>query len=192
MFEAVMRWASSGDAEAQAERQRALPTVFESVRFRLLPRAFLESRVERHPLVRAQPELLRKVQMVKDAHEGRITVLRKKKKEKGKESAGAKATDKGTTEAKAEEEEEEAERVLPGILNDTQLARLKLTWPVTRKPRLPSEMPLSHYNLDQAPHSPAPSWVSVFLICAMGRKGGWSLCLRHTIPHSSPSFMQRS
>uniref|UniRef100_A0A452EL14 Kelch like family member 40 n=1 Tax=Capra hircus TaxID=9925 RepID=A0A452EL14_CAPHI len=118
VFEAVMRWASSGDAEAQAERQRALPTVFESVRFRLLPRAFLESRVERHPLVRAQPELLRKVQMVKDAHEGRITVLRKKKKEKGKESAGAKATDKGTTEAKAEEEEE-AERVLPGILNDT-------------------------------------------------------------------------
>lgn len=119
VFEAVMRWASSGDAKAQAERQRALPTVFESVRFRLLPRAFLESRVERHPLVRAQPELLRKVQMVKDAHEGRITVLRKKKKEKGKESAGAKATDKGTTEAKAEEEEEEAERILPGILNDT-------------------------------------------------------------------------
>lgn len=119
VFEAVMRWASSGDAEAQAERQRTLPTVFESVRCRLLPRAFLESRVERHPLVRAQPELLRKVQMVKDAHEGRLTVLRKKKKEKGKEAAGAKATDKDTAEAKAEENEEEDERVLPGILNDT-------------------------------------------------------------------------
>ncbi|XP_073667148.1 kelch-like protein 40 isoform X3 [Tursiops truncatus] len=118
VFEAVMRWASSGDAEGKAERQRSLPTVFESVRCRLLPRAFLESRVERHPLVRAQPELLRKVQMVKDAHEGRITVLRKKK-QKGKEAAGAKATDKGTAEAKAEEDEEEAERVLPGILNDT-------------------------------------------------------------------------
>ena len=117
VFEAVMRWASSGDAEGQAERQRSLPTVFESVRCRLLPRAFLESRVERHPLVRAQPELLRKVQMVKDAHEGRITMLRKKKK--GKEAAGAKATDKGTAEAKAEEDEEEAERILPGILNDT-------------------------------------------------------------------------
>ena len=119
VFEAVMQWAASGDAEAKAERQRALPTVFESVRFRLLPRTFLESRVERHPLVRAQPELLRKVQMVKDAHEGRITVLRKKKKEKGKEAAGAKATDKGAGEAKAEEDEEEDERVLPGILNDT-------------------------------------------------------------------------
>ncbi|CAO2633127.1 Kelch-like protein 40 [Lemmus lemmus] len=95
VFEAVMRWAGSGDTEAQAERQRALPTVFESIRCRLLPRAFLESRVERHPLVRAQPELLRKVQMVKDAHEGRLTTLRKKKKEKGQE------------------------RVLPGILNDT-------------------------------------------------------------------------
>ncbi|KAL4677803.1 hypothetical protein H8959_020477 [Pygathrix nigripes] len=116
VFEAVMRWAGSGDAEAQAERQRALPTVFESVRCRLLPRAFLESRVERHPLVRAQPELLRKVQMVKDAHEGRITTLRKKKK--GKDAAGVKEADKGTGEAKAEEDEE-AERILPGILNDT-------------------------------------------------------------------------
>lgn len=118
VFEAVMRWAGSGDSEAQAERQRVLPTVFESVRCRLLPRAFLESRVERHPLVRAQPELLRKVQMVKDAHEGRLTVLRKKK-EKGKEAARTKAADKGTGEAEAGEAEEEAERVLPGILNDT-------------------------------------------------------------------------
>ncbi|CAO2633126.1 Kelch-like protein 40 [Lemmus lemmus] len=104
VFEAVMRWAGSGDTEAQAERQRALPTVFESIRCRLLPRAFLESRVERHPLVRAQPELLRKVQMVKDAHEGRLTTLRKKKKEKG--AADDKAGD-------------DEERVLPGILNDT-------------------------------------------------------------------------
>lgn len=120
VFEAVMRWAGSGDAKAQAERQRALPTVFESIRCRLLPRAFLESRVENHPLVRAQPELLRKVQMVKDAHEGRLTVLRKKKKDKGKEAAGSKAADKGTGKNKAEEEEvEEDERIIPGILNDT-------------------------------------------------------------------------
>ncbi|CAK6435784.1 unnamed protein product [Pipistrellus nathusii] len=126
VFEAVMQWAAGGaDPEAQAERQRALPTVFESVRCRLLPRAFLQSRVERHPLVRAQPELLRKLQMVKDAHEGRLTVLRKKKKkDKGKEAAGPKAAGKGGAgEAKAEgeeeEEEEDQERVLPGILNDT-------------------------------------------------------------------------
>ncbi|XP_005860494.1 PREDICTED: kelch-like protein 40 [Myotis brandtii] len=64
------------------------------------------------------PLLLRKVQMVKDAHEGRLTVLRKKKKEKGKEAAGPQAASKGTGDAKAEGEEED-ERVLPGILNDT-------------------------------------------------------------------------
>lgn len=116
VFEAVMRWAGSGDAEAQAERQRALPTVFESIRCRLLPRAFLESRVERHPLVRAQPELLRKVQMVKDAHEGRLTTLRKKKKEKGQETAQTKEANQGAADAKAGDDEE---RVLPGILNDT-------------------------------------------------------------------------
>lgn len=116
VFEAVMRWASSGDAEAQADRQRALPTVFESIRCRLLPRAFLESRVERHPLVRSQPELLRKVQMVKDAHEGRLTTLRKKRKEKGEQKAPAKEANQGTEDTKAEDDEE---RVLPGILNDT-------------------------------------------------------------------------
>lgn len=116
VFEAVMRWAGSGDGEAQAERQRALPTVFESIRCRLLPRAFLESRVERHPLVRAQPELLRKVQMVKDAHEGRLTTLRKKKKEKGQETAKTKEANQGAADAKAGDDEE---RVLPGILNDT-------------------------------------------------------------------------
>ncbi|XP_052580969.1 kelch-like protein 40 isoform X2 [Peromyscus californicus insignis] len=116
VFEAVMRWAGSGDAEAQGERQRALPTVFESIRCRLLPRAFLESRVERHPLVRAQPELLRKVQMVKDAHEGRLTTLRKKKKEKGEKTVQAKEANQGAADTKAEDDEE---RVLPGILNDT-------------------------------------------------------------------------
>lgn len=119
VFEAVMRWAESGDAEARAERQRALPTVFESVRCRLLPRAFLETRVARHPLVRAQPELLRKVQMVKDAHEGRVTTLRRRKrKDKGKEEG--KEQSPATEEAQDQEEEEEgAERVLPGVLNDT-------------------------------------------------------------------------
>lgn len=116
VFEAVMRWASSGDADVQAEHQRALPTVFESIRCRLLPRAFLESRVERHPLVRSQPELLRKVQMVKDAHEGRLTTLRKKKKEKGEQTARTKEANQGTEDTKAEDDEE---RVLPGILNDT-------------------------------------------------------------------------
>ncbi|XP_016051682.1 PREDICTED: kelch-like protein 40 [Miniopterus natalensis] len=67
------------------------------------------SRVERHPLVRAQPELLRKLQMVKEAHEGRLTVLRKK--DKGRAAKGGAGG--------AEAAEAEDERVLPGILNDT-------------------------------------------------------------------------
>lgn len=121
VFEAVMRWADSGDAQARAERQRALPTVFESVRCRLLPRAFLETRVARHPLVRAQPELLRKVQMVKDAHEGRVTTLRRKRrdKDKGAGQEQSPAPDAAQDAEEAEEAEEGAERVLPGILNDT-------------------------------------------------------------------------
>lgn len=128
VVEAVLRWAGGGgDEEARAERQRALPTVFESVRCRLLPRAYLESRVESHPLVRAQPELLRKLQMVKDAHEGRLAVLRRRKKRpQGRQgpTATAKAGEKGQEAEKEEkkekeEEEEEGETVVPGILNDT-------------------------------------------------------------------------
>ncbi|KAM4821262.1 kelch-like protein 40 [Thomomys bottae] len=130
VFEAVMRWAEAGgDPEVRAQHQAALPTVFESLRCRLLPREFLESRVERHPLVKGQPELLRKIQMVKDAHEGRITTLRKKKKTRkakvaaveakglGKSKAGE--GDEGDGEAEEDEDGEEDERLLPGILNDT-------------------------------------------------------------------------
>ncbi|KAM5293172.1 kelch-like protein 40 [Ctenodactylus gundi] len=128
VFEAVVRWAESGDAQARAERQRALPAVLESVRCRLLPRAFLESRVAGHPLVRAQPELLRKVQMVRDAHEGRLTKLRRRKRKPAAPGkvGGAEAEDAAQGHPEKEdaakedvEEEEEEERVLPGILNDT-------------------------------------------------------------------------
>ncbi|XP_068951921.1 kelch-like protein 40 [Petaurus breviceps papuanus] len=128
VFEAVMKWASTGDDKEA--RLQALPTVFESIRFRLLPRDYLESRVEKHPLVRARPELLRKIQMVKDSHEGKMTVLKRKKKKEdtsGKERAGmVNGVDAGGPSGKVkkagEKEAEEADdndTVIPGILNDT-------------------------------------------------------------------------
>lgn len=96
----MMRWASSGGAEAQASASAARPRSLKGVRS-LAATRLPRGRVERH-LVRARRSCCARYRWWKDAHEGRITVLRKKK---GKESAGAKATDKGTTEAKAEEEE---------------------------------------------------------------------------------------
>ncbi|XP_012885688.1 PREDICTED: kelch-like protein 40 [Dipodomys ordii] len=123
VFEAVMRWAEAGgDAQLRAERQGALPTVFESLRCRLLPREFLETRVAGHPLVKTQPELLRKIQMVREAHEGRLTTLRRRRKGKKKEAeAEAEGGDpKAEARGNAQEAEEEDDgRVLPGILNDT-------------------------------------------------------------------------
>ncbi|XP_069873526.1 kelch-like protein 40 [Dipodomys merriami] len=119
VFEAVMRWAeAAGDARLRAERQGALPTVFESLRCRLLPREFLETRVAGHPLVKTQPELLRKIQMVREAHEGRLPTLRRRRKGKKKEEEAQVEAEGGDPKAEAEEEEAEA-RVLPGILNDT-------------------------------------------------------------------------
>ncbi|XP_038611856.1 kelch-like protein 40 [Tachyglossus aculeatus] len=119
VFEAVMRWAeAAGAAEGEREsRRQALPIVMDSVRLRLVDRGYLESTVERHRLVRASPDLLKKVQMVKDAHDGKLTVLKKKKKE-GKEDT-AKTKTKPQHQEEEKEEEEEEERMIPGVLNDT-------------------------------------------------------------------------
>ncbi|XP_028933752.1 kelch-like protein 40 [Ornithorhynchus anatinus] len=132
VFEAVMRWAeAAGAAEGEREGRRlALPVVMDSVRLRLVDRGYLESAVERHRLVRASPDLLKKVQMVKDAHDGKLTVLKKKKKKKEEEEEEEKdkKKDVATTRKKPqpqeggepeEEEEEEEERMIPGVLNDT-------------------------------------------------------------------------
>uniref|UniRef100_H9GVU3 BTB domain-containing protein n=1 Tax=Anolis carolinensis TaxID=28377 RepID=H9GVU3_ANOCA len=89
VFEVVMKWATAKDRES---RVKALPVVFESIRFRLMEKDYFRDHVEKHPLVKSSPELLKKLQIVKDAHEGKFAV---------------------------KEEEEEAEEGLPGILNDT-------------------------------------------------------------------------
>ncbi|CAI5789179.1 kelch 40 [Podarcis lilfordi] len=115
VFEVVMKWATARDREARA---KALPVVFESIRFRLMDKAYFKDHVEKHALVKSSPELLKKVQMVKDAHDGKLTVVRKTTgKKKGEKKAGDNVIN-GEVEQEAGEKEEEEEG-LPGILNDT-------------------------------------------------------------------------
>ncbi|XP_051871412.1 kelch-like protein 40b [Pristis pectinata] len=102
VFQAVMSWA--GREEGHLE---ALPLLFDCVRFLLMPKDYLEKHVESHRLVRARPELLAKIQLVKDVQEGK-----RPKREKGASRKKASNEDKG------EEEEEEEEEEAPGILND--------------------------------------------------------------------------
>nr|XP_034985717.1 kelch-like protein 40 [Zootoca vivipara] len=115
VFEVVMKWATARDCEARA---KALPVVFESIRFRLMDKGYFKDHVEKHALVKSSPELLKKVQMVKDAHDGKFTVVRKTTgKKKGEKISGDNVIN-GEVEQEAGEKEEE-EAALPGVLNDT-------------------------------------------------------------------------
>ncbi|XP_053324262.1 kelch-like protein 40 [Spea bombifrons] len=105
VFEVVMKWASKD----QENRVKALPVVFESIRFRLISPDYIKSKVEKNDLVKSNKELLKKLQMVKEAGEGKLPVL--KKKSPPKEGKDGEPVVNGDV--------EEDEDVLPGILNDT-------------------------------------------------------------------------
>ncbi|KAH0627653.1 hypothetical protein JD844_003693 [Phrynosoma platyrhinos] len=115
VFEVVMKWATAKDRES---RVNSLPVVFESIRFRLMEKDYFRDKVEKHPLVKSSPELLKKLQMVKDAHEGKFTVVKRVKK-KGEKKPGDNVINGGVEEGDEKEEEKEEEEGLPGILNDT-------------------------------------------------------------------------
>ncbi|NXY78909.1 KLH40 protein, partial [Glareola pratincola] len=112
VFEVVMRWVGTKDNES---RQKALPVIFESIRFRLMPSDYIKDHVEKHAMVKSSPELLKKLQMVKDAQKGKFTVVKKKKVKKSTEKQGKDNVVNGAV----DEEEDTEEDALPGILNDT-------------------------------------------------------------------------
>ncbi|KYO47046.1 kelch-like protein 40 [Alligator mississippiensis] len=112
VFEVVMKWAAAKDQE---DRVKALPVVFESIRFRLMPQDYLRDQVEKQAIVKSSPELLKKLQMVKDAHEGKLTVVRKKKVKK----SGDKKPEDAVVNGAVDEEDEKEDDIFPGILNDT-------------------------------------------------------------------------
>ncbi|XP_043546991.1 kelch-like protein 40b [Chiloscyllium plagiosum] len=111
VFEALMAWASR-----QASPAKALAQLLDCVRFLLLPRGYLEQQVQAHPLLSSSPELLQKIQQVKDARSRE----EEEGEEKGKKTTNkeVQATSPGSQEAKEEEEKEE-EQLPPSILNKT-------------------------------------------------------------------------
>uniref|UniRef100_A0A8C8RTG9 Kelch like family member 40 n=1 Tax=Pelusios castaneus TaxID=367368 RepID=A0A8C8RTG9_9SAUR len=111
VFEAVMKWAAAKDREPA----QALPVVFESIRFRLMTKDYIRDHVEKHPIVKSSPELLKKLQMVKDANEGKFTVVKKKTVKKSIE----KKAEESAVNGDMDEGDDKEEDVLPGILNDT-------------------------------------------------------------------------
>ncbi|KAM9839409.1 kelch-like protein 40b [Aulostomus maculatus] len=105
VFETLMNWVSQ-DPE---NREKELPSLLDCVRLRLVAEDYLQEKVEKHKLISSNPELQEKLQMVRDAHAGKIPEVKKsksKKEEGGEEKDGK------------NEETEEEENLLPGILND--------------------------------------------------------------------------
>ncbi|XP_053184327.1 kelch-like protein 41a [Scomber japonicus] len=93
VFETLMRWIRK-DKE---KRVKSLEEAFECVRFRLLPEKYFKEKVEKDELIKADPEILKKIKVIKDAFAGKLP-----EKTKGKE------------------DEEGQEGKLPGYLNDNR------------------------------------------------------------------------
>nr|XP_020457863.1 kelch-like protein 40 [Monopterus albus] len=99
VFETLMNWVSR-DTES---REKELPGLLDCVRLRLVSEDYLKEKVEKHKLICSNPELQQKLQLVRDAHAGKMPEVKK-----SKEVAGGAGKDG----------ESEEEGLLPGILND--------------------------------------------------------------------------
>ncbi|XP_036935620.1 kelch-like protein 40b [Acanthopagrus latus] len=107
VFETLMSWVSR-DAE---NREKELPDLLDCIRLRLVNEDYLKEKVEKHKLISSNPDLLQKIQLVRDAHAGKmpeVKTTRSKKEEGGAEKDGDREN----------EDNEEEEALLPGILND--------------------------------------------------------------------------
>lgn len=95
VFEAVMAW-----VRQDKERIKVLKDAFNCVRFRLLPEKYFKDSVETNEMIKADPELQKMIQVIRDAFKGKLP-------EKTKKDG-------------AEGEAEDDESPFPGFLNDSR------------------------------------------------------------------------
>ncbi|KAI4888025.1 hypothetical protein NFI96_034690 [Prochilodus magdalenae] len=109
VFEALIKWV----AHDLDKRLEELPGLLDCVRCRLLPEEYFSQKVEKHEWLRSNPEITKKLQLVKDAYAGKLPEVKKTKSKKSEKKEDDKEKKDGE-----EDEEEEQEDLLPGILND--------------------------------------------------------------------------
>ncbi|XP_030211283.1 kelch-like protein 41b [Gadus morhua] len=105
VFEFVMAW-------VRHDKDKRLPVLvdaFDCIRFRLMPEKYFKEKVEADEIVKASPELQKKIQAVSDAFKGKLPEVVPKPKKEGEEGA-----------VNGDEEEVEEESLLPGYLNDSR------------------------------------------------------------------------
>lgn len=93
VFECLMRWIRKD----KDKRVKSLVEAFDLIRFRLLPEKYFKEKVEKDDLIKADPELQKKIKIIKEAFAGKLP-----EKKKGQDA------------------EEGEEGKLPGYLNDNR------------------------------------------------------------------------
>ncbi|XP_053296421.1 kelch-like protein 41a [Pleuronectes platessa] len=73
VFETVMKWIRK-DKEKHV---KSLGEAFDCVRFRLLPEKYFKEKVEKDELIKADPELLKKIKVIKEAFAGKLPEKKK-------------------------------------------------------------------------------------------------------------------
>lgn len=102
VFESLMDWVKHDETN----RLKHVPELLQCIRFRLIPLDYFKEKVEHHQYIRFNQEIKKELELVKDAHKGRLPKPRKLQGDKAKGAEGI------------EEDEEEDEGYLPGILNN--------------------------------------------------------------------------
>ncbi|XP_069009878.1 kelch-like protein 41a [Embiotoca jacksoni] len=73
VFECVMKWIRKD----KDKRVKSLSEAFDCIRFRLLPEKYFKEKVENDDLIKADPELLKKIKAIKEAFAGKLPEKKK-------------------------------------------------------------------------------------------------------------------
>ncbi|XP_058479462.1 kelch-like protein 41b [Solea solea] len=104
VFEALMAWVRHD----RDKRIKVLKDAFNCIRFRLMPEKYFKDRVETDDIIKADPELQKTIQVIRDAFKGKLPDKPTKKEgEQGANKEGG-------------EEEEDEDSLFPGFLNDSR------------------------------------------------------------------------
>lgn len=99
VFEAVMRWVRA----EKENRVKSLGEVFDCIRFRLLEEKYFKEHVEKDDIIKSNPDLMKKIKVIKDAFAGKLPEPTKSSEKSAKGEVNGDVGD---------------EDLLPGYLND--------------------------------------------------------------------------
>ncbi|XP_023656019.1 kelch-like protein 40b [Paramormyrops kingsleyae] len=104
VFETLLKWVD----HSKDTRLKDLPDLVDCIRFRLISPDYFAEKVEKNEWMKSNEKIAEKLQLVKDAYQGKLPEVNKSEKKKSDvdEAEGG------------EDKEQEEEDLLPGILND--------------------------------------------------------------------------